>query len=99
MVKGISILTAAAAIYLSGAMAANAYCIGSGSFSTCRDSRSGNSYTIQRSGDTTYMHGRNYNTGSTWSQNSQTIGTATFHHGRDADGNSWSSTCVGNFCY
>ncbi|MQW55661.1 hypothetical protein [Sinorhizobium meliloti] len=68
-----------------------AACYGTDAFSTCNDS-SGNRYTIQRYGNTTYMQGNNYRTGSRWSQNSTTYGNTTFHNGRDAEGNSWRST-------
>jgi len=46
----------------------NAECIGSGSFQTCNDD-SGNSYTINRYGNSTTMNGYNAQTGSSWSQN------------------------------
>jgi hypothetical protein len=46
----------------------NAGCIGSGSFQTCNDD-SGNSYTINRYGNSTTMNGYNAQTGSSWSQN------------------------------
>lgn len=62
-------------------------CIGSDSFQTCND-LNGNSYTVQRFGNTTIMNGRNSRTGSSWSQNSQTFGNTTFHSGQ-TNGNTW----------
>ena len=70
---------------ISGAEAA---CIGTDSLSTCYDS-SGNSYTVQRFGNYTTMNGTNAYTGSSWSQDSVTMGDTTFHSGRAANGNSW----------
>jgi hypothetical protein len=69
---------------------AQANCFGSDAFQTCNDP-SGNSYTVQRFGNQTIMSGHNYNTGSTWSQNSTTIGNTTFHNGV-TNGNSWNMT-------
>jgi len=66
-----------------------AQCIGSGSFQTCTDT-SGNSYTINRMGNSTFMNGYNSRTGSTWSQDSTTIGGTTFHNGQ-TNGRSWNS--------
>ncbi len=66
-------------------------CVGSGSFQTCTDD-SGNSYSVQRIGNTTYTNGHNASTGSNWSQNSTTIGNTTFHNGRSADGDTWNGT-------
>jgi hypothetical protein len=70
---------------------ANAGCIGSSAFQTCNDS-SGNSYTINRFGNTTMMNGYNAQTGSSWSQNSNTFGNTTTHNGTASNGNSWNST-------
>lgn len=68
-----------------------ASCTGTGAFSRCWDDN-GNSYDVRRFGNTTRMDGYNSNTGSTWSQDSRTIGGTTYHNGYDADGNSWSMT-------
>lgn len=73
------------------AVPASAACYGSGSFSSCSDS-SGNSYTINRMGNSTYMNGFNSNTGSTWSQNSRRMGNSTYTNGFDSQGRSWNST-------
>jgi hypothetical protein len=89
MMRLIGFAAAMAAFLMTGA--ANAGCIGSGSFQTCNDA-SGNSYTVNRFGNTTTMNGYNSQTGSTWSQNSNTVGNTTFHNGTSSDGNSWNLT-------
>lgn len=66
---------------------AEAGCIGSSSFQTCTDS-SGNSYTVNRFGNTTQMRGYNRRTGSSWSQRSTTMGGTTFHNGT-TNGRNW----------
>lgn len=67
---------------------AQAQCFGSDSFTTCTD-QSGNTYNVQRFGNTTTMQGYNSRTGSSWNQQSQTFGGTTFHSGQAANGNSW----------
>ena len=69
-----------------------AQCYGTDTYSTCYDYNSGNSYSINRFGDSTYMNGWNSNTGSTWSQNSRTFGDTTYMNGYSSDGGYWSST-------
>ena len=81
----------AALLFFSGA--ASAECIGSGSLKTCYDD-SGNTYTVQKFGNSTYVDGQNARTGSTWSQHSQKLGNSTYTTGRDTDGNSWDSTAT-----
>lgn len=66
-------------------------CYGSDSYQTCDDD-SGNHYSVQRYGDTTTVHGNNYNTGSSWDQTSTRSGNQTYTNGHDADGNPWHST-------
>lgn len=56
--------------------AAQAACYGSGTSYTCNDA-SGNSYNVQKYGNTTNMQGYNAGTGSNWTQNSQTYGNTT----------------------
>ena len=68
-----------------------AQCIGSDYLSSCNDN-SGNSYTVQRIGNSTYMNGSNARTGSNWSQQSQQIGNSTYTTGKASDGNTWNST-------
>lgn len=71
--------------------AANAACYGSSSYQNCTDDY-GNSYSVQRYGNTTQLNGYNSQTGSSWNQNSQTIGNTTYHNGTSADGNNWNMT-------
>lgn len=89
----------AIAILAVASFSAHAYCTGtSGStFRSCTDQH-GNSYTVQRHGNTTYTNGYSSSTGSTWSQSSQTYGSTTYHNGTAANGNSWSGTSqsIGN---
>jgi hypothetical protein len=94
------LLSAAAITLLLLSTTANAICTGSGSFKTCTDNQ-GNSYTIQKFGNQTYMTGNNSRTGSSWSSNSTTIGNTTFQQGRSADGDSWNQTIqnIGNTQY
>ena len=56
-----------------------ANCVGSPSFQTCTDA-SGNSYSVQRFGNTTAVQGRSLD-GSNWSQQTQTIGNTTYQNG------------------
>lgn len=67
---------------------ASAACYGSSTFKTCTD-QSGNTYNVQRIGNTTQVNGYNSATGSNWNQSSQRIGNSTFTTGTDSDGNSW----------
>lgn len=78
---------------------AAAACYGTKVYQNCYDSQSGNSYSIQRYGNTTTMNGYNSNTGSTWNQNSYTYGNSTSHYGTDSDGNNWSTHCTNGICY
>jgi hypothetical protein len=71
---------------------ANAQCFGTDAFQTCTDSQSGNTYQIQRFGNTTQIYGSNPRTGSTWSQTTNKIGSATIQNGYDSRGNSWNTT-------
>ena len=83
------LLVALSLVVVSGA--ASAACYGSGSLKTCDDDN-GNSYTVQRIGNSTYLDGHNSQTGSTWSQSSTTIGNTTYHDGTAANGQSWNGT-------
>lgn len=80
------------------ASTASATCYGSDAFKTCYDTQSGNSYTVNKLGNTTYMNGNNSNTGSSWSQESHTFGNTTQHYGRDSEGNNWNHTCFNGRC-
>ncbi len=86
----IALLSLVCALALLGT-AAQATCTGSHSFSTCFDDN-GNSYTVQRYGNITNMNGHNTRTGTTWSQQSQTMGNTTYHTGYASNGRSWNST-------
>lgn len=83
-----------ALVLLIGAAAAgaNARCFGTGNFQTCTDD-SGNTYNVQRYGNTTHMQGYGAN-GSTWNQTSQTYGNTTYHNGTAANGNPWSGSTM-----
>ena len=70
-----------------------AACVGTGAFQTCNDA-SGNSYSVQRFGNTTSVQGYNAETGSSWSQNSYRSGNTTNTYGTAADGSSWNSTTI-----
>lgn len=79
------------AILMSASLSASANCFGSGNFYTCTDD-SGNSYTVNKMGSSTYVQGNNAATGSSWSQETHRNGGTSQTYGRDADGNSWNST-------
>lgn len=83
-------LMIAAAVLLSPSMA-SATCTGTGNYRYCTDN-SGNSYSINRYGNSTQMQGSNARTGSNWSQQSYRNGNTTQTYGNDSQGNSWSST-------
>lgn len=87
--RGTLIGTAAALIL--AASGANAACFGGPTFSTCTDD-SGNSYTVQRFGNSTTVNGYNPSTGSSWSQRSHTFGNTTNVYGSDSQGRSWNNT-------
>lgn len=76
---------------LLAASAAQASCYGSASMRSCADA-SGNNYTVQRFGGSTYMQGSNPRTGSTWSQQSHSFGGSTNIYGSDSAGRAWNST-------
>jgi hypothetical protein len=69
---------------------ANAACFGTGALRTCTDD-SGNSYNVQKFGNSTNVQGFNANTGSQWSQNSQTLGNTTYIQG-NSNGRNWNET-------
>jgi hypothetical protein len=82
---------------LLAASTASANCIGTGSFRTCYDD-SGNNYTVNRMGNSTYMNGYNSQTGSNWSQQTHTYGNTTLQSGQDSRGNNWNTTCYKGRC-
>lgn len=78
-------------LFMGFPLVSEAGCIGSESFQTCFDD-SGNSYSVNRIGNSTYVDGYNSSTGSSWSQESHSYGTITQHSGVAADGGRWHST-------
>ncbi|WP_312805628.1 hypothetical protein [Atlantibacter hermannii] len=68
-----------------------AQCVGTNAFSTCTDVN-GNNYTVSRMGGMTTVNGRNSQTGTSWSQTSNTIGNQTYTNGRASNGQSWNET-------
>jgi hypothetical protein len=71
----------------------NAGCFGSEAFKTCTDD-SGNTYNVQKFGGTTNVQGTNSQTGSAWSQTSNTFGNTTQTYGNAANGSTWNSTTI-----
>ena len=61
-----------ATMFLAASVAASAGCFGSDNFKTCTDDN-GNTYNVQRYGNTTSIQGSNPGTGSQWNQTSTTI--------------------------
>jgi hypothetical protein len=75
---------------LFAALSANAACTGSGTFYTCTDA-SGNSYTVNKFGNSTAVNGYNAQTGSNWNQNTYRSGNTSSTYGTAADGSTWNS--------
>lgn len=75
---------------------ANAACFGSSNLYSCNDIQSGNSYQVNKFGNTTNMNGYNSRTGSTWNQNSTTFGNTTYQNGTSSNGNAWRQTIQNN---
>lgn len=73
---------------------AQTQCFGGENFKTCTDYSTGNSYQINKWGNTTQVYGRNPRTGSNWSETSQTFGNQTFRRGTAADGSTWNQTIM-----
>jgi hypothetical protein len=73
-------------------------CTGTGAYRTCFDLSSGNSYTINKSGNSTQVYGSNLNNGTSWNQRSDRIGNHTFTTGQNSRGDAWnaSTTQIGN---
>ena len=72
-------------------------CYGSSTYYTCTD-QSGNTYNTLRYGNQSSTTGYNPYTGSTWSTNSQRIGSTTYQSGTAANGRTWNQTIqkIGN---
>ncbi|HTH11641.1 MAG TPA: hypothetical protein VMA55_18875 [Acidovorax sp.] len=75
---------------------AHANCVGGPGFQTCTDLQSGNTYQVQRFGNTTTINGHNSNTGTSWNQTTQTYGNTTQHRGTASNGQSWNGTTINN---
>lgn len=75
-------------------------CYGSERYKTCTD-QNGNSYTVQKYGNSTQVQGYNYETGNSWSQSTNRVGNSSYTTGYDAEGNSWSQNTrrIGNTTY
>lgn len=76
-----------------------AQCVGSDAFSTCTD-QSGNTYQVQRYGNTTHVNGTAAN-GVTWNQTTNTYGNQSHTTGTASNGNTWTEnrTDYGNGNY
>src|SRR4051812_32851707 len=81
----VGFLFAAGFLAISGS--GQAACYGRGSFQTCYDT-SGNNYSVNRYGNQTQMNGYNTNTGSQWSQTTNTMGNTTYYNGQ-TNGQQW----------
>jgi hypothetical protein len=79
---------------ISGLLANPAFanCTGSGNFYSCYDARSGNSYNVQKYGNSTSVQGYNPGTGNSWSQQSYNYGNTTNTYGTASNGSSWNQT-------
>ena len=75
---------------------AQASCFGSDTLYSCNDLQSGNTYQVNKLGNTTYMTGNNARTGSRWSQTSNTYGNTTYQNGTSSDGSTWRQTIQNN---
>lgn len=89
MKKTFRIALLGAALAISGAARAN--CFGSPQLQTCNDGN-GNSYTVNRFGNTTQVNGYNGQTGSSWNETANTYGNTTQINGRAGNGQNWSET-------
>ena len=69
---------------------AHAACVGTGALQTCNDA-SGNSYMVNRMGNMTMMNGSNAQTGSQWSETTNTMGPMTTYNGQ-TNGRAWNMT-------
>lgn len=83
------------ATILLSSISAQAACVGTGSFKSCTDD-SGNSYTVNKLGNSTYVQGTNAETGSSWNQQTHRSGNTSNTYGSSADGSTWNSTTYRN---
>ncbi|QCX50696.1 hypothetical protein [Ralstonia pseudosolanacearum] len=89
--KNITCQFAASATLVLASSSVFANCIGGPAFQTCNDS-SGNSYTVNRMGNTTMVNGYNAQTGNSWNETARTFGNTTQINGNAANGQSWNET-------
>lgn len=82
------IVISLAALLTTASVYAN--CFGSANMYTCNDA-SGNSYNVQKFGNTTNVQGYNSATGSSWNQSSNTLGNTTYING-STNGRAWNET-------
>lgn len=80
-----------ASVLALGSNVALAACYGSGAYYSCTDD-SGNSYSVSKYGKSTSVTGSNASKGTTWNQNSTTIGGTTIQNGTSSDGGAWNQT-------
>lgn len=67
---------------------ASAMCFGTGNFRNCTDN-AGNSYNVNRFGNTTMVNGYNSQTGSNWHETANTFGNTTTINGNASNGANW----------
>lgn len=92
-----SILFLAMLITCFNVQAAN-NCFGTDNMYTCTDPQTGNTYNVNKFGNTTQVQANNSRTGASWSQSTQNYGGQSNTTGRDKDGNVWqhNTNQVGN---
>jgi hypothetical protein len=76
------------AIWALASVPAFANCVGSPTFQTCAD-QNGNTYSVNRLGNTTTVNGYNGQAGSSWNETATTIGNNTTINGNAANGQHW----------
>ena len=79
----------------------NPNCFGTSASYTCRDNSTGNTYNVNKFGNTTQVQANNYQTGSSWSQSTQNYGDQSNTTGRNKNGSTWqhNTNQVGNTQY
>lgn len=79
------------AVFISTSALAN--CFGGPTMQTCTDNN-GNSYQVNRFGNTTMVNGYNVQTGSSWNETANTYGNRTVINGTAANGASWNENIM-----
>ncbi len=90
--KRILALAFAAAAAMSGNVFAQTSCVGTGALRSCTDLSTGNSYQVNRIGNTTHLNGYNANNGTSWNSTTSRVGNSSFTNGTASNGSSWNST-------